>query len=74
MATKNPAFAGLFRWARLGSNQRLLACEASDQDTIILVIRTICILGRFCAYPLPGPGLVNGSLFPDSSTAESTEA
>jgi hypothetical protein len=27
--TKNPAFAGLLRWARLGLNQRPLACEAS---------------------------------------------
>jgi len=38
---RNPCKSG---WARLGLNQRPLACEARDQNIICLLITLICIL------------------------------
>ena len=42
-STQRRPFTGLSLWARLGSNQRPLACEARDQLAFSLLIGTICI-------------------------------
>jgi hypothetical protein len=47
-------FQGFPQWARLGSNQRPLACEARDHDAFILLIGTICITVRSVHTPCQG--------------------
>ena len=44
----------VFLWARLGSNQRLLACEARVHDAFILLNGTICISVRSVRTPCQG--------------------